>query len=338
MKKIYYNPETGYCGINELKRKTNLPIKDIKEFLDSQDVYTRFKPANRKFKRRRVYVPESNNQFDADLLFIRKYSKYNDQINYLLVVIDAFTKYAWVYPIKRKTASEVVEAFQKVFKEQIPKFILTDEGTEFTAKITQKLFKDNNIHWFTTGNKEIKSAIAERFNRTIQGKIMKYMHDKKTKRYIDVLPKLVKNYNTSYNRSIKLKPIDARKKENEPLVYKNLYKEKVFKKPKFKVGDRVRLSKYRETFTRGYDPTHTEEIFIVSEILKSDYPITYRVKDLQGNEIKGSIYEAEMTKYNKKDDVYKIEKIIRKKGNKYFVKWLGYPDEFNSWVDKKDLV
>ena len=292
----------------------------------------------RKFPRRRVFVPEGNNQFETDLLFIRKYSKFNDGVNYLLTVIDDFNKFAWVFPIKQKTASEVIEGFKKVFKERIPKYILSDEGTEFTAKETQKLFKDYNIHWFTTGNKEIKAPVAERFNQTIQGKIMKYMYENKTNRYIDVLPKLVKNYNNSYHRSIKMTPVEASKEKNESRVYKNLYKEKIFKKPKFKIGDRVRLSKYRETFHRGYNPTTTEEIFVVSEIVKPDFPITYRVKDLNGEEIKGTLYEPEMIKYNKKDDVYKIEKIIKKQGNKYLVKWLGYSDDFNSWVHKKDLI
>lgn len=334
LKEVYYNPETGYCGINELKRKTGLP--NVEEFLHEQDVYTRYKPVIRKFKRRRVYVPDSNNQFDADLLFIKNYSKYNDGTNYLLTVIDAFNKYAWAFPIKRKTSEEVVQGFKQVFKERKPKFILTDEGTEFTGKITQKLFKDNNIHWFTTYNKEIKSAIAERFNRSIREKIIKYMHANNTKRYIDVLPKLLKNYNNSYHRSIKMTPVEASKEENESQVYKNLYiKKKVIGKPKFKIGDRVRISTIKKKFGKVDDSTFTEEIFIVSEVLKTILdPFTYKVKDLNGEEIKGAFYEYEMVKYNKKDDVYKIEKIIKKKGNKYFVKWLGYPDEFNSWTSE----
>ncbi|GBN50939.1 hypothetical protein AVEN_114504-1 [Araneus ventricosus] len=130
-------------------------------------------------------------------------------------------------------------------------------------------------------------------------------------------------------------PVEA-SKENESLVYHNLFKEKVIRKPKFNRGDTVRTSKYKTTFMRGYDPTFTEEIFTISEILKTD-PITYKIKDLNGKEIKGTYYEKELVKYNKKDDVYKMEKIIKKKGDKLFVKWLGYPDEFNSWISRKDI-
>ncbi|GBN09401.1 hypothetical protein AVEN_36815-1 [Araneus ventricosus] len=131
-------------------------------------------------------------------------------------------------------------------------------------------------------------------------------------------------------------PVEASKEENESLVYHNLYKEKVIRKPKFKIGDTVRISKYKTTFMRGYDPTFTEEIFAISEVMKTD-PITYKIKDLNGKEIKGTYYEKELVKYHKKDELFRIEKIIKKKGDKYFVKWLGYPDEFNSWIHQKGI-
>ncbi|GBM60754.1 Putative uncharacterized transposon-derived protein F54H12.3 [Araneus ventricosus] len=328
--------ETGYCGINELKRKTEASKKDIRDFLHTQDVYTRYKPIIRKFKRRRTYVSHIDDQSQADLLFMKPFSKYNDGTNYLLTVIDIFSKYSWAIPIKRKTGLEVTGAFKRIFKDRIPEKLQTDKGTEFINKHTQKLFKDNNIHWFTTENVEIKCSVVERFNRTINTKIRKYLAANHTNRYLDVLDKLLKNYN-SYHRSIKMTPVEASKEENESLVYKNLYKEKVIKKSKYKIGDTVRISKYKETFTRGYDPTFSEEIFTISEILKTD-PITYRIKDLNGKEIKETYYEYEMVKYNKKDELFKIEKIIKKKGDKLFVKWLGYPDEFNSWIITENLV
>ncbi|GBN04847.1 hypothetical protein AVEN_1928-1 [Araneus ventricosus] len=134
-------------------------------------------------------------------------------------------------------------------------------------------------------------------------------------------------------------PVEASKEENESLVHHNLFKEKPKlsrKGCRLKEGDTVRISKYKTTFMRGYDPTFTEEIFTISEILKTD-PITYKIKGLNGKEIKGTYYEKELVKYNKKDDIFKIEKIIKKEGDKYFVKWLGYPDEFNSWISQKDI-
>lgn len=323
--------------MNELHRKTGIPIKIIKEFLHEQDVYTRFKRIIRKFKRRRTFVSSIDDQWQADLLFIKQFSKFNDGTNYLLTVIDIFSKYAWAIPIKRKTGEEVTKAFKKIFNERKPEKIQTDKGTEFINKHTQKLFKDNNIHWFTTENVEIKCSIVERFNRTINMKIREYLYANNTKKYIDVLPKLIENYNKSYHRTIKMSPLEGSKKENESRVYKHLYEEKQKREPKFKVDERVRISKYKTPFMRGYDPSFTEEIFIITEILKTD-PISYKIKDLNGNEIKGSIYEPEMVKYDKKDNVFKIEKILKKKGDKLYVKWLNYPESFNSWIDKKDIV
>lgn len=332
---MYYDPETGFCGVRELMRKTGLSRKEVTEFLHQQDVYTRHKPLISKFKRRRTYVSHIDDQWQADLLFLKPFSRYNDGKNYLLTVIDIFSKYAWAEPISRKTGEEVTKAFKKIFKERVPEKMQTDKGTEFINKDTQQLFKENGINWFTTENVEIKCSVVERFNRTLNGKVRKYLAANNTKRYIDVLRQLVNNYNNSYHRSIKMTPVEASLEENSGKVYRNLFKEKVIHKPKFQVGDKVRISIYKSTFRRGYQATFTEEMFTITEVLKTD-PITYRVQDLNNEDVKGTFYENELVKYDKKDDVYKIEKVIRKKGDKYLVKWLGYPE--TSWVDKKDLV
>ncbi|GFU28959.1 uncharacterized transposon-derived protein F54H12.3 [Trichonephila clavipes] len=122
----------------------------------------------------------------------------------------------------------------------------------------------------------------------------KYVEKNDTKKWINVLPKLIENYNNSKHRSIKMTPIEGSKKENEIKVYKNLYvREKKIRKPKYKEGDKVRISKYKTKFQRGYDPTFTEEIFTISDVLKTD-PINYRIKDLNGKEIKGTFYEQEL--------------------------------------------
>lgn len=335
--KVYYDPETGYCGINELSRKTGLSQKEVSDFLHQQDVYTKHKPLIRKFQRRRIYVSHIDDQWQADLLFVYKFarSKYNDGTKYLLTVIDCFSKYAWAIPIRDKTSHEVTRAFKKIFKERMPEKIQTDNGLEFVGGTTQKLFKENNIQWFTTENVEIKAAMVERFNLTLGNKIKIYLSENNTEKYIDVLDKLVKNYNNSYHRSIKMTPVEASLEENSGEVYHNLFEEKVIHKPKFQVGDKVRISIYKSTFRRSYQATFTEELFVISEVLKTD-PITYRIKDLNNEDVKGTFYENELVKYDKKDNVYKIERIIRKKGDKYLVKWLGYPE--TSWIDKQDLV
>ena len=229
---------------------------------------------------------------------MRQFKNYNYKTNYILTVIDIFSKYAWAVPIKKKTGLEITKAFKKIFKERVPSKLQTDKGTEFLDKNSQKLFKDNNIHWFTTENIEIKCSVIERFNRTLKTKMWKYFTAKNTKKWIDVLDKLIKNYNNSYHRSIKMKPVEASLEENESKVYNNLFKPKETLKPKFKVKGRVRISKSKKDFKKGYLPTFTTEVFIISKVLKTD-PITYRIKDLNKEEIKGTFYEKELVHYNK---------------------------------------
>jgi len=133
-------------------------------------------------------------------------------------------------------------------------------------------------------------------------------------------------------------PTEASIRENENQVWRNLYGDyspPERKAPKFSVDDKVRITKKKGIFEKGYTPHWTEEVFTVSEV-RYTHPITYKLKDLNSEEIKGSFYEQELQKTTQ--EMFRIEKVIRRKGDKSLVKWVGYPDEFNSWVDNKDLV
>ena len=146
---------------------------------------------------------------------MRSLSKHNDNINYILTVIDVFSRYAYAYPIKNKTGDYITEAFQKLFEIQTPKLLQTDKGTEFINKKTQSLFKKHNVKWFTTENLT-KAQMVERFNRTLKDRMYKYFTAADTKRWVggnpgeaEVLQDLVENYNTSYHRTIKMTPEEA---------------------------------------------------------------------------------------------------------------------------------
>ena len=104
---------------------------------------------------------------------------------------------------------------------------------------------------------------------------------------------------------------------------------------KFKVGDHVRISKYKNIFAKGYAPNWSEEVFVVSKI-KNTVPWTYVISDLNGEEITGSFYEKELQKTNQKE--FRIEKVLKRKGDKLYVKWKGYDSRLNSWIDKEDLI
>ena len=140
--------------------------------------------------------------------------------------------------------------------------------------------------------------------------------------YIDKLDDIVKKYNNTYHASIKMKPVDV--KDNTYIDFK---KESNDKNPKFKVGDHIRISKYKNISAKGYMPNWSEEIFVIKKI-KNTVPWTYVINDLNGKEIFGTFYENELqgTKLNE----FRIEKVIKRKGNKLYVKWKDYDHSFNS--------
>ena len=296
------------------------------------------KPVKRKFRKRRVLVSGNNKIWAADLADMRAFAKYNNGNTFLLLVIDTFNKYGWIIPLKNKKGETMVKAFKTIFEEgRIPEKLWTDKGKEFYNKNMDNLRKLHKIELYSTENEE-KSSIVERWIRTMKEKMWKYFTDNNTYKYIDVLPDLVEDYNNTVHSSTKLTPIDASKKKNELTVWRNLYPDRYKTSrlnPKFSVGDEVRITKKKKVFEKGYTTRWTEEIFTIKEIRETN-PITYKLEDLQGEEIKGTFYEPELQKTEQQ--IYRIEKIIKKEKGKSLVKWKGYPDKFNSWVDNKDLI
>ena len=177
---------------------------------------------------------------------------------------------------------------------------------------------------------EGKSVVVERFIRTLKTKIYKYMTAISKNVYIDKLDDIVREYNNTYHRTIKMKPADVKDS-----TYIDNEKEVNDKDPKFKVGDHIRISKYKNIFAKGYTTNWSEEVFVITKI-KNTVQWTYGINDLNGEEIIGSFYEKELQKTNQKE--FRVEKVIKRKGDKLYVKWKSYDNSFNSWIDKKNLV
>ena len=158
--------------------------------------------------------------------------------------------------------------------------------------------------------------------------------------YVDKIDELLKNYNSSFHRSVQMSPVATSDIKNTPQVFANLYSDEIYKqvkKPKFRIGHRVRISKYkRKLFNKGFTPNWTEEIFVIDDILNTK-PVTYRLVDLQGETVTGSFFEPELQKTTQ--EIFRIEKVIRhdNKQKRALVKWSGYPDQFNSWVPMSKL-
>ena len=177
---------------------------------------------------------------------------------------------------------------------------------------------------------EGKSVVAERFVRTLKNKIYKHMIAISKNVCFDVLDNFVDKYNNTYHRTIQMKPVDV---GDDSFAEYN--EESNEKDPKFKIGDYVRVSKYKNIFAKGNTPNWSEEVFIIKRI-ENTVSWTYAISDLNGEEIVGSFYEKELQKTDQQR--FRIEKVIKRKGNKFYVKWKGYNNSFNSWTDKKDLI
>ena len=199
----------------------------------------------------------------------------------------------------------------------------------FTIVILKKWLKDNDVEMYSIHNKG-KSVVVERFIITLENKIFKHMTAISKNIYFDMLDDIVNEYNNTIHRTIKMKLIDV--KDN---AYVDSKKEINDKDPKFKVGDHVRIPKYKNVFAKGYTPNWSEEVFVVNKI-ENTVPWTYVINDFNGEKITGTFYKKELQKTNQKE--FRIEKVIKRKGDKLYVKWKGYNNSFNSWIDKKDLV
>ena len=328
----------SFGGVRNLQRYSGQSQQEVNKFLSGQDAYTLHKSRRIRFPRRKTYSKGIGDLFQIDLVDLSSLASFNDGMRYLLTCIDVFSKRAWAVPVRRKAARDVADAFEKILADEKCNMVQSDKGTEFLNSTFQSMLKHYNIKFYTSENEDLKAAVVERFNRTLKEKMFRYFTYKNTRRYLDALDDLVHSYNNTHHRSIGMAPFEVNK-DNENVVRARLYplKLKSFKW-KYAVDDRVRIAMQRQPFRKGYLGQWSEEIFEIAARLPTS-PVTYELRDLAGEPIKGRFYEPEIQKVLKSDvERYDIERIIktRKRDGKiqYLVSWKGYPSKFNSWVDE----
>ena len=248
------------------------------------------KPVIKTFNKRKVYSKFRDNVWGVDLADMQSLSKKNKGIKYLLCAIDLFSKYAFVIPLKDKKGISIVNAFNKIIKQsnRKPNKIWVDQGSEFYNRVFKKWLSDNVIMYSTFN--EGKSVVAERFIRTLINKLYKHMTATGKNVYYDVLNDVFNEFNNTKHNIIKMKPKDV--KNDNKRVYIDEHNEK---SARYNVGDRVRISKVKNIFAKGYTPNWSREIFIVNKI-NDTVPYTYNLKDLNDEEIIGSFYDRELQK------------------------------------------
>lgn len=348
LRKIYYNSShpAGFAGLHTVLRQTKdaLKAKDVKKWLQSQDTYTLHKPVRINFKRNKCIVNNIDQCWQADLNDMRGLAEYNDKFKYILAVIDVFSKYGFMVPLKDKTGSSVKKAFEQIFSKsgRKPENLQTDKGSEFTSRNVRNFLKINDVSFYTTKNPDVKASVIERWNRAIKTRMWRYFTFHNTYRYVDVLERLVETYNNTYHSTIRMAPVEVNE-SNLLQVWQNLYRKKIInKKPQYEIGDLVRISREQNTFEKGYETKWSEEVFKIVRVIRHPRPV-YEIEDLNNKIIDGYFYEPEIQKVRlESHQAFKIDKILSTKGKgrskQYLVVWKGYPSEFNSWVSATQLV
>jgi L-rhamnose mutarotase len=303
------------------------------------------KPKRKHFPTRPVVVKGPHETYQADLVDMGNLVQWNQRVRYLLTVIDIFSKMGYAEPVKQKTGEDVTTAFEKILDRSghIPKNLQTDAGKEFFNAKFQKLMKRHGIHHYHTYSDK-KASIVERWNRTLKSQMYKYFTRHNTLKWTKIVQSLVDQYNHRRHRMIGMKPAQVTRK-NAPKVRRNIEQSrKRLPTPKrtsrYQEGDLVRVSRVKGTFTKGYLPNWTEELFKVKEVLMTR-PRTYKLVDLLDVPIHGSFYKEELQKTTI-PDYARIEKVIGKKttpgGQKLIrVKWKGYDTRFNQWIPASDV-
>lgn len=289
---------TGASTFKKSKEAKAFTNEQITEGLFQIPAYVYHRPCIRKFKRRFVAVPTVNYQWGADLIEI-KYPRSNYNKKYILGIVDHFSRTAWLEALKSKSADDVLAAFKKILKRSKRKcrYMTFDEGREFLNSKFLGYLKEKNIKHFVTSS-STKCCINERFNRTIGQRIARYLTHVKSKRFVHMLPVFERQYNNSYHRTIKCTPNEVNE-ENVPEIWENIYGSKIRdlkdEKNELKIGDKVLIPVKKGIFEKGYARNWGPDIFTISEIKKTR-PVTYSLKDQDGDEIKGGWYTKELLK------------------------------------------
>jgi hypothetical protein len=338
------NKKYAFSGISKIYEhyKGGLKVKDIKEGLSEIPTYTRHKEGKKTKIFNPFYVRYVNEMWQADIMYLPDYKETCKGYKYLLCVLDVFSRKLFIRKLRKKDTKSVIKEFDDIHKEvnSSPEKIVVDKGSEFKSESFQQYTDFFGIQLIFTYN-ETKAAHVERAQRSYQNILYRILEEHQTRDFLKYLNIALSIYNNRKNRIIGCSPNFAFQKKHHTYVSKNLGEKynniaQKRKSPSFKEKDYVRIRELKKTFSRGYHPYFTEEIFKIKKVL-TNLPIPrYILSDYTGDEeIKGTFYEREITKVT--SDTFKIEKILKTKRVKgktqYFVKWLGYPSSQNSWID-----
>ena len=291
LQRLYKEGKAAFGSVRNLQKACGLSRGKVISFLHTKNSYTKYRQANRHFRRLPAFAKRINEIWCLDLAFMDKLSELNNGVKYLLICVDVFSRFVRVQPMKSKYSTDAVAAFKKMLrKNNIPQKVWVDQGTEFGGEF-RKLCGQKKIKIYSTRS-ETKAAVAERAIRSLKNIINRFMEENGHK-YLVQMGSFLNTMNSRVNRSTGKAPKEVKNKDFLSIFYKNPIRQ--YKKPRFKVGDKVRTSKYDIPFRKGYKSQFTSEIFEIVKIATYKPP-TYNLKGEQSDEILGKFYEQELSK------------------------------------------
>lgn len=325
LRDIYYDPkgEAGFSSVDRVlkearKRLPEVTRADVADYLASQFPYNLHRRRLLKYKRNHILTSGPEELVQGDLIDTRNLKETNDGYSYILTLIDVFTKRAFAYPLKTKAALHVESALKHMFDNYfVPQYFQTDAGTEFINQKVQALLKQYHVNYYTARNEVIKCAVVERFQRTLQSKLHKYFTSTNNTRYIDVLHEFMSGYNNRVHRSIGMAP-NAVTANNTRTVFQRLYGatslrdyvKRHKRSGQLAVGNVVRVARQKQSFRKGYVPTFSDELYVITEVSPSTKGSSelYSLKSKAGRHLRGRYYRQELCRVSPSvESYYRLE-------------------------------
>jgi hypothetical protein len=277
LEKFYYNPAFGFISADKLYKKVKshgITLKQVKEFIKKQETnQIHFK--RRKINYIHISATKINQNWQMDLTEI-PYQNENDGYRYILCIVDVYSRFARAVPLKNKNQKGIRDALENIFEHDIiPESITSDLGKEFNNNVVRSLLELYNVHhYFAEVGDKFKMGIVERFNRTLKSILFRYMTAVESHRWIDVLHKVIVNYNHTFNTGIHNEPINVKNGD-----YINDNRKGIQEFNKFNIGDIVRIMVNKTEFTKGYQPKFSKALYKISDIDKYSFIVRTYPKD-----------------------------------------------------------